>query len=117
MWGMSALPLALRSAWRGGARSLGLRGGRGNADVIHAPPPQQRGGGRAGYSEHIDGQRDRETGDRQAHVQAMPGEAARAELPLPEAVGSGSRTGETAAAPRSGPIPFSGFLSLHPSAS
>lgn len=46
-------------------------------------------------------------GDRQAHVQAMPGEAARAELPLPEAGGPGSRTGETAADLLSGPIPFS----------
>lgn len=46
----------------------------------------------------------------------MPGEAAGAELPLPEAGGPGSRTGETAPAPLSGPLLFSGFL-LHPSAS
>lgn len=50
-------------------------------------------------------------GYRQAHVQAMPGEAAGAELPLPEAGGSGSRTGETAPAPLSDSKPFSGFLS------
>lgn len=116
---MSALPLALRSAWRGGARSLGLRGGRGNADVIHAPPPPPSRGAVAELAtpSTLTDRGTERRGDRQAHVQAMPGEAARAELPLPEAGGPGSRTGETAAAPGSGPIPFSGFLSLHPSAS
>lgn len=69
----SALPLALRIAWRARARSPGLIGGRGSADVIHGPPPQQRGGGRAGYSERIDGQRDRETGTGRHTSRPCPG--------------------------------------------
>uniref|UniRef100_A0A8C8T491 NAC alpha domain containing n=1 Tax=Peromyscus maniculatus bairdii TaxID=230844 RepID=A0A8C8T491_PERMB len=60
---------------------LGLIGGRGSADVIHLATP----------SALTDRGTERQ-GDRQARVQAMPGEAARAELPLPEAGGPGSRT-------------------------
>ncbi|OBS78618.1 hypothetical protein A6R68_19001 [Neotoma lepida] len=68
-WGTSALPLALRSAWRG----------RGAVAELATPSAlTDRGTERQG--------------NRQAHVQAMPGEAARAELPLPEAGGPGSRT-------------------------
>ncbi|XP_036012341.1 NAC-alpha domain-containing protein 1 isoform X1 [Mus musculus] len=90
---MSALPLALRSARRAGARSLGLIGGRGSADVIYAPPPPSRGAVAvlATPSALTDRGTERQ-GYRQAHVQAMPGEAAGAELPLPEAGGPGSRT-------------------------
>ena len=114
---MSALPLALRSARRAGARSLGLIGGRGSAAVIYAPPPPSRGAVAvlATPSALTDRGTERQ-GYRQAHVQAMPGEAAGAELPLPEAGGPGSRTGETAPAPLSGSIPFLAFSLLHPSA-
>uniref|UniRef100_A0A8C2M4N6 NAC alpha domain containing n=1 Tax=Cricetulus griseus TaxID=10029 RepID=A0A8C2M4N6_CRIGR len=81
------LPLALRSAWRGGARLLGLI-----ALTSSTPPPIR---GAVAELATLSALTDRGTerqGDQQAHVQAMPGEAARAELPLPEAGGPGSRT-------------------------
>nr|XP_044991672.1 NAC-alpha domain-containing protein 1 [Jaculus jaculus] len=74
-----------------------LGGGRGGADVTHAPPPPAEGRWprrllwpAAQTDWPTAGRKD---GHGPAHVKAMPGEASRAELPLSEAGGPGSRTG------------------------
>lgn len=90
-WGGSR-PRALRSAWRPCARSLwALAGGAALTSSTDTPIPRARGGGRAGSAGRTYGRTGTEG---RAHRQAMPGEAARAELLLPEAGGPGPRTGE-----------------------
>lgn len=90
-WGGSRPP-ALRSAWRPCARSLwALAGGAALTSSTDTPIPRARGGGRAGSAGRTYGRTGTEG---RAHRQAMPGEAARAELLLPEAGGPGPRTGE-----------------------
>lgn len=86
-------------------------GGAALTSSTDTPPiPRARGGGRTGSTGQTHG-RTRTEG--RAHGQAMPGEAARAELLLPEAGGPGSRTGEAARfAPRASPPPLG--LSLSP---
>lgn len=113
-WGGSR-PRALRSAWRPCARSLwALAGGAALTSSTDTPIPRARGGGRAGSAGRTYGRTGTEG---RAHRQAMPGEAARAELLLPEAGGPGPRTGE---APRFPPREASPPLRpaqspLHPS--
>lgn len=90
-WGGSR-PRALRSAWRPCARSLwALAGGAALTSSTDTPIPRARGGGRAGSAGRTYGRTGTEG---RAHRQAMPGEAARAELLLPEAGEPGPRTGE-----------------------
>lgn len=91
---------AHRSAWRARARSLRALGGRGGAYVIHGRPPQPPGRGAVAAQAPADGLTDRQGTEGRADGQAMPGEAARAELLLPEAGGPGPRTGETRALSR-----------------
>uniref|UniRef100_A0A8D1MGJ9 NAC-A/B domain-containing protein n=1 Tax=Sus scrofa TaxID=9823 RepID=A0A8D1MGJ9_PIG len=83
---------AHRSAWRARARSLRALGGRGGAYVIHGRPPQPPGRGAVAAQAPADGLTDRQGTEGRADGQAMPGEAARAELLLPEAGGPGPRT-------------------------